>query len=269
MADTPFKEIQIPFDRTAQPAAALGYPAPLNRTPWTRALKSQDTILAGRRPLLAYNGGGSLEWQVGSGASSGASQVYPDPELWRVVAESHATLCAGSCLELRALALPSGGTETYTSALGTWEQHGPSASIRLVATYTDANLNIQTVTVEKAIPKSSPAADGAEPTEASASWPNVLHVFVPAIKPGPDTPTTIAERSEWPRVRLQLAFRGGARVISANVCEVPDVHVVADTAEDVTAHGMPPMLGIPFKIPQTSGPPGASWEDFRFGTVSV
>ena len=103
MADTPWKEGDSPLRRvrSGQPAAALSYPAQLYGAPWVRVHQSQDQVLAGRRQLLHVGIGGSREWQVGNGASGGASQTYPSPSTWRVVADAWAELGPGAALELR------------------------------------------------------------------------------------------------------------------------------------------------------------------------
>jgi hypothetical protein len=265
VADTPFKGVPVPAVRVGQPAAALSFPRPLNRGPWIRAIKSQDTVLAGRRIVLSVDGGGSLEWQVGNDATGTVSQNYPDPALWRTVAETQFELAAGNCLELRALALPSGATETFDGG-SAWPLYGVSGAIRLTAVYhhVDGVTPDQTIVAEKAIPAAL-GVDGLASVEPGGAWGQVIHIHIPNIKPAGNTPEDIAARSEWPRVHLTLEYRGGARVISCNVQEVPDQHIVEHDAADTTLHDAPAELGIPFKKPQLKGPDGATYDDNRFG----
>jgi hypothetical protein len=269
MANTQWKEVKLPLVRTPQSAADLSYPAQLYRLPFVRALQSQDTVLAGRRQVLQVGTGGSLEWQAGDGPSGGLSQNQPDPEDWRTVGESVVTLSPGACLELRALALPSGGTQTFIPALGTWEAHGAAAAIRLIVSYSTPT-GSQSVTIERPIPTSSLAADGAETPDAGAGWGELQHIFVGSIRPKLNTLDKIADRSEGTTVTVTLAYRGGARVIHASVCEVPDQHAsshdTGDTLGPSTAHDWPPELGIPHKIPQLKGVDGATYDEPRFGT---
>jgi hypothetical protein len=223
-------------------------------------------VLAGRRIVLSVDGGGSLEWQSTNTATGGAGQVHPDPALWRTVAETQFELAAGNCLELRALALPSGATETFVVATGTWELYGVSAAIRLTAVYhhVDGVTPDQTIVAEKAL-DAALGTDGLASVEPGGAWGQVIHIHIPNIKPAGNTPAEIAARSEWPRVHLTLEYRGGARVISCNVQEVPDQHMVEHDAAESTLHDAPAELGIPFKKPQIKGPDGATYTDKRFG----
>jgi hypothetical protein len=274
MANTPWKEVPLPFVRTPQSAADLSYPAQLYRTPWIRALRSQDSVLAGRRQLLTVGTGGSLEWQAGDGPSGGVSQTQPDPATWRVVAVSQVSLSPGASLELRALALPSGGTQTLVTnpppAPATYDAHGAQAAIRLVVALQTPGV-AQSVTVERPIPESSLAADGAEVADDGAAWAGLQHLFVAGIKPKPNTLDKIAERSEGTTATLTLSYRGGARLVHASVCEVPDQHAsshdVGDTLGPSTAHDWPAELGMPHKIPQLKGADGATYDEPRFGTT--
>ena len=270
MANTQWKEVKLPLVRTPQSAADLSYPAQLYRTPWVRALRAQDSVLAGRRQLLTVGTGGSLEWQAGDGPSGGVSQTQPDPEDWRVVAVSQVLLSPGASLELRALALPSGGTQTFKPFTGTWPSHGAQAAIRLLVEL-DTPGAAQSITVERPIPESSLEADGAEVADDGAAWTGLQHLFVGGIKPTPNTLDKIAERSEGTTATLTLSYRGGARLVHASVCEVPDRHAsshdVGDTLGPSTAHDWPAELGMPHKIPQLKGVDGATYDEPRFGTT--
>lgn len=276
MADTPWKEGDSPLRRvrSGQPAAALSYPAQLYGAPWVRVHQSQDQVLAGRRQLLHVGIGGSREWQVGNGASGGASQTYPSPSTWRVVADAWAELGPGAALELRVLALPSGGTETEIThpppTPNSWEQYGPAGAVKLELSY-ETPTGTQTVTIVRPIPASSPLVDGQTNTDPGAAWAELQHVFVPDIRPGIASQASVAARSDDTRVRLTMSYRGGARVIEASVCEVPDRHVrshdlTAKTGPS-TAHDWPTSTGLPHKQPRIKGVDGATHDEPRFGPL--
>lgn len=264
MADTAYKRVDL-RDRVA-PQDPSGWNvrgnASLDGFDFYAICRAQDYLLGGFRPVMTYHTGGLTGgWLVADGDPS--VTTYPDDSTWRVMQRCISWVTPGSDLECRALALPSGSEATSDTVTG---------DVRWTVYYeTDANTD-STATKAAAI-VGSDEAHGAVGTSDSWDWHHLQHVWLGIYRP--DTPGYMlpVKRAKWSEsvdATTTLEVRGGARVISAAVTELPSYHSRAHDTDASTAHAAT-LEALPADVsgPRESQADGATYEERRYGTHAL
>jgi hypothetical protein len=268
VSDSQYKLTVPPLANAGLTALALSWPRPLISTPWAKAMEAQDTVFNGRRILLAYQGGGSNEWQVGNFTvgEEEVTQEYPEVNTWRATAKAFAERAPGQALQFRALCVPSGLTQ-HEVPTALWNPAGVGGTIRVSVEY-DNGTDTTSLTRSIGVPGSDEDM-GFEPATFAASWKQIKHIYIPDIRPPEVAAAEIAKWSELPKVGIELAFRGGIRCIAANLSEVPWKHVIEHDDTATTMHdalGDMPSLQFPQEKAQDPQAPSTNTEP-RFGTL--
>ena len=269
MANTPFKSTDLPKSiKGGNPAAArsCSSPAPLMRAPWRAAMRSHDFVPAAYRIVFTQRTGGSSEWAVGNFTIGGGSQEYPLADVWRTVARTRFELAPGCALQLRVIALRSGPTERFAGGGIGWEEDASGGAVRVTADYANLAADTTSAVVQVELAPSN-EDDAWEPTTAGGSWSALLFKSAQLVIP-PETAGSPAQRSKWGEdttITATFEHRGGARVISACLSEVPHVHVAEHDTTDVTIHGWPAADQGPDLRPQIETRDGTTYEDHRYG----
>lgn len=266
MADTEYKV--TPLAKVYYPASsrAGSHPSPLLRDIFTKAARSQDSVLNGRRLAVSQHPGGCDEWLVDNQATGGGTQTKPDSTTWRVVHRTKFELMPGSVLIARVLAVPSGATEEFVVATATWDNDGNQGAVKFSLSYDNVAADSDSQTVQIELPPSA-EDDGVELADAGAAWSQLQHHVVVNVRPSAvaNDPAELAKWSEWPTVTCAVEHRGGARVVHASLCEESYEHAIAHDETSTTVNGMKPdqIVTDPYPIEETSD--GGSFEDHRFG----
>lgn len=260
MADTQYKTVTL-YSKT-QPEAAPSWNvrglAPGSYLWFERVHRSQDTLLGGHRPLLSYHHGGLTGgWVVEDGDP--ASTTYPDDSTWRVMARAKAEVAPGSNVECRVLAVRSGSEDTNDSVYG---------AVRYGAAFENGANSESTAYYDSSIPGSLETY-GAVGTSDGWEWLNLRYVYLEPHWPGAPNQLQLVERDKWSEfseATLSLEVQGGARVLMAQVCEVPQWHVHQHDTDAATVHASDLIGGKKTQGPRESASDGATYEERRFGT---
>jgi hypothetical protein len=261
MVDSQYKRVSLDQDNRTSPEAPPGWNvrgnAPLERAELERIQSAQDHALGGFRPVLTYHTGGlTAGWPVPDAAPSGSS--HPDNSTWRTMQRSIVVVAPGADLECRMIALPSGGEDTTD---------GYDGAVRFGAKY-DNGANSDSITYRQVPIPVSPEANGAVGTSDSWDWFNLHHAMVGKYRPGAPSALLNATRTKWSEfstATMQLDVRAGARVLCANITELPGNHVHEHDSDVATVHAYREN-GQPTKHPQESQADGATYEERRYGT---
>jgi hypothetical protein len=267
VANTPYKVTELAKEYIAASSLAASYPSPLRREPFAAAMRSQDSVLAGRRLLVSQHTGGCNEWLVDSVATGGFGQSKPLATVWRVVARARTELMAGAVLVARVIAVPSGATE-YFGAGSRYLFDGASGAVRFVIDY--INTSVQTASETVIMPlASSDQADGVEDdSTAGRAWQQLQHRAVLNVRPADvaEDQAEAAKWSEWPTVTMSVEHRGGARVVHASLAEEVYTHTVADIVDAATTcNGIKKEQTLVSVYPVEDEADGATYEEYRHG----
>ena len=267
MANTQYKTTTLAPFCIETDSLAGSWPSPMRREPFAGAMRSQDSVLDGRRILLSQHGGGGAEFLVDNTGTGGASQVYPDATTWRATGKARTELAPGSVLVCRVVAVRSGPSEYHLgTGMGSWENAGNGGAVRFEIDYTNTAAQTAAETVQFGLLPTGDA-DGLEDTAAGSAWLNLEHRVKVGIRPGADLAEQ-AKWSEWPTVDLQISHRAGARVVHATIAEEAYEHVTLHTnASGSTANGVHHVAGLPSSIryPVEEEEDGATYEEHRHG----
>jgi len=269
VANNPYKKTELA--RAYFPASSLGasWPSALLREPFAKAMRTQDSTLAGRRLLVSQHTGGCDEWLVDNTATGAFTQSKPGPLVWRVVARARTELAAGQVLTARVIAVPSGATETI-GAGSLYLYDGASGQIRWTIDYANANAipDTATETVTLGLAQSA-EPDGVEDTsQPGRAWQQLQHRAVLGVQPAAvaNDPAELAKWSEWPTITVTVEHRGGARVVFSSLTEEPSEHAVADTVTSATtANGIDPTYKLQGVYPVEEEEDGVTYEEHRHG----
>jgi hypothetical protein len=268
--DSQFKRTPIPKLKGDQVSAVrqVSCPAPLMKAPWRQALRGPDQVIAAHRVLVNQHTGGSPAWFINNDDPNSIAQEFPVADVWRTVKRAKVCLSPGCVLQVRVLATRSGPVQWFGTidAVTQWHHKGNAGRIRVNVSYTNDLAETDTRTVEVFLPGSD-LEDGAESTDAGASWFVLLHRSVLLVHPlaALQSPLEAAKWSEWPELEIEIQHEGGARVIQVVVQETPWDHVAAHDREDITIHSWPEVQGVPDQRPQVEQADGATYEEHRFG----
>jgi len=239
MADTQYKRVNL-AERTAPESPApwnVRGGAPLERSELERIQIAQDHALGGFRPLLTYHTGGlTAGWLVPDSAPSGST--HPDNSTWRVMQ--------------RAVCVAAPGADLFA---------------RFGAAY-ENGANSDSTTNKQAAIAVSPEANGAIGSSASWDWYHLQHHYVGKYRPGApgyQLGSTRVKWSEFSTATLSLAVKSGARVLAANITELPSFHVHSHDSDVATCHAYREEQQ-PTDWPQESQEDGATYEERRYGT---
>lgn len=254
---------------------AIGGLAPYKRARWAplRALfAAQDTVPAtSRRTLLEVGLSGAAGWAQPTGLDPGGGafdvQAYPD-DSWRTIATTRANLTPGCELHADVLACPAG--LVVKEVAGDWVSDGAWAELRVRVTWTNGGSSSGPHDWVVSIPGSTIGTwGGDEETVTAANWSRLIERSISEIRPpGYDSdPAVQAAFSEWSRVTVAIAVRGGMRLVSATVSERPLAHTTAHDRSGLTSvHAVPPGASPLVSRPVSKAPDGATYEEHRFGT---
>lgn len=259
MTDLPWKKSNVAAKAAPQfhPGWNVRGNAPLERSKFHKICQAQDYQVGGFRILCAMHTGGlGNSWLVSTGDPG--STTYPDNSTWRVMARAVVWAAPGSDLEARALAIGSGSEDTNDLVEG---------SVRFVAAYANG-ANVESDKARAKDIPGSPETDGDYGSSDSWDWYHLHHVYLGKYRPGAPgyaLPATRAKWSEFSQAAISLEVRGGARVIAANVSEVPSWHSRAHDTDASTIHGAA-LAENPTSGPRESEADGATYEERRYGT---
>lgn len=199
---------------------------------------------------------------------NGPAQTHPLQDSERIVVRGRAVITPGCVLQLSAVVIPSGQTQTPVIGLGAYQAGGTQGELRLSLTWDDGGTPIVR-THSISLPQSDADFGGA----GSAQWDRVRTVISPLLVPESLAATSTLSRWSQPTlVEAVLSYVGGARVVHCVVCEVP--YALSKEADDPsstwTSHalgaspgGQAPLVGYPYqRLDETTpdgDPRGGTW----------
>lgn len=258
MGDTQYKVVNL--GDSPAPESPPGWNvrgnAPLERSKFEKVIEAQDHLLGGYRPVLTYHTGGlTTGWLVVDGDP--ASVDYPDNSTWRVMQRTRCLLAPGAYLEGRAIAISSGSEDTAGLVEGACRF---SASL-------DAGADSDGPTNRAKSIQPSDETYGAVGSADSWDWLHLHHLYLGQYRPDAPLAWGNSKREIWSEdttASVSFSVQAGARVIAANVTEVPWIHVSAHNTDDTSAHAA--VADAQTEHPQESAADGATYEERRYGT---
>ena len=269
MANTQYKKTELARAYFPASSLAASYPSALLREPFAKAMRTQDSTLAGRRLIVSQHMGGCDEWLVDNTATGAITQSKPGPLVWRVVVRARTDLAAGQVLTARVIAVPSGATETL-GAGSLYLYDGAGGQIRWSIDYenTDAIPDTATETVTLGLAQSSEDDGVEDDSQPGRAWQQLQHRAVLGIQPAAvaNDPAELAKWSEWPTVTVSVEHRGGARVVYSSLTEEPHEHAVLHTITNIaTCNGIKVDYQLAGVYPVEEEADGVTYEEHRHG----
>jgi hypothetical protein len=216
--------------------------------------------------LLSRHIGGSTSFLSDNTGTGGGAQAHPEPDVYRVVARARVEQQAGTVLEVRAITTPSGISELFVIATGTWEPSGVGGNTRVSVQWDNDDPSTETETMTYQLAQAQDDG-GAEDPAAGSAWAKLRHDYTSIVRPqaAANDSAEAAKWAEWPTLTMEVTDAGGARVVHMTVAEVPHEHVVSDTELVVTVNGIAPNLAMPVERPQTEQADGSTYDEHRYG----
>jgi hypothetical protein len=280
MADTEYKVRQLVGLEPALPViGSLAANTLMRWTPFGALMRAQDHVVAtSRRTLAEWSLSGATDWAqpngtVDPGASAPTSHVYPNEAVRRTLGTYRANLTPGCQLEAHVLFCPSGLAQRDVGGGVNFENAGAWAEVRVGCTWTNGGSSTGPHYFTADLPGSNAGTwGGAELATDGANWNALDERDIVEIRP-PELaidPAVAQDYSEWSDVQIVLQVRGGARLVHAEVHEVPVVHVTDHDDDGLTSvHAMPAGLAPITTFPQTKHADGPNFEEHRFGTTRL
>lgn len=256
---------------------AIGGLVPLSPVRWAPAgalMRAQDTVPATSRRILArWSLSGAADWTQPRGTDDpnggpGNPQAYPD-DTWRVLGTFSAHVTPGCELVAYVVRCPSGIVHEDIGG-GTYNLDGIWGQARLGVTWSNGASSTGPHYRAAQIPGTQNGTyGGGENTGAGQNWGLAKVTSLGRHRPPTflTTPADAAIYSEWSDVVLELAVRGGVRIVELVVYEQPIAHTTVNDDDGLTSvHAMPVTLAPLTPGPLTKSPDGATYEEHRFGT---
>lgn len=226
----------FPHDPTHPDRAPLRGGRVAIAAPVHEVMKAQDGVLGhGARVLANVGLAGRTAFQADAAVDPMETQTHPRFDVYRAVIRCKVRLTPGYSVRFRGTFVRSGIQQKSVS--GSFPYVGTGGAVRCVVAYdngVDALTQIRIMT-----PLASPNADGAEPTDAGASFGDIhtqdFEVFPPSI----NFSAEVAQRwAENVTATITVSYRGSPRVVDLVVYEAP-VMYARDTADDPDSYTIP------------------------------